>query len=96
MSVDFDVLADSIRGYRHGNSSEPLTGDLGDDLDLFDEVNTGEIGFVDAIVESLACERFNPEIGLVGVEQVLGAEAVTRVIPLGSHGHTERGQGLLN
>ena len=41
-------------------------------------------------------EGFDLELGLVGVEQVFGAEAVARVVPLGGHGQAERGEGLLD
>lgn len=91
-----DVPANAIRGDGHRNASKPVTGDVGNSLDLQDQMKVGEKDLVDAFVEILANDGLHSKVCLVGIQKIVWAKPVTRAVPLLLHDQTKRRKSLLD
>jgi hypothetical protein len=92
----FDISADSIRTDSHGDASEPLASDIGDDLDLADQMKVGKKDLVNASIEILANQRLHLEVCFVSIQKIVWTKPMTRAVLLRWHDQAKNRKSLLN
>lgn len=92
----FDISANAIRTNSHGDASEPVTSNVGDNLDLPDEMKVGKKDLVHAFIEILPNQRLYLKVCFVRIEKIVWTEPMTGAVPLRRHNQAKSRKSLLD